>query len=100
MTRTELRTLYLLAKHGGQAKHWQLSQAMARIKRKERERALANLEELELVSSVKTPAPKGKGGTGGLVYWLTDTGRQTVADLTERGELRDPARETRGRPAL
>jgi len=87
MTRAELRVLYLLTKHGGRRKHFELSQAMARLPRKDRERALASLEDMELISSARTPAPKGKGGTGGLVYWITDQGRPAVDELVERGEL-------------
>lgn len=103
MTKTELRALYLLRKHGGTAKLMQLSQAMARIARPDRERALANLEALELISSAKRPPATGKGagGTGGLVYWLTDAGNEAVDYLIEQGELRDPASEKRragGRP--
>lgn len=101
MTKAELRVLYVLAKHEGNAKRMQVSHAMARFKATDRERALANLELLELVSSCRVPAPKGKGGTGGLVYWLTEAGLQTVADLIEKREIRDPQLGQRGRyPAI
>ena len=97
MTTVELRVLYLLQKHDGRAKLWQLSQAMARVKKANRERALADLEELGLLSSAAMPLRKGKGGTGGLVFWLTDAGRLAVADMIERGELQDPATSSQGR---
>ena len=39
----------------------------------------------------------GKGGTGGLVYWLTSVGTEFVRGLISTGELQDPAKETRGK---
>lgn len=90
MTKLEKRVLYLLAKAGGQAKRQTLSQAMSRHPAADRERALANVEALELVSSAKQPTPKGGRGPGGLVYWLTEAGKSTVEDLVARGELDDP----------
>lgn len=95
MTKTELRILYLLRKNGGQAKKMVLSQGMARVPSLERERALANVEQLELVSSAKTPSAKGKGGQPGVVYWLTDAGDNAVDDLIDRGKLKDPELEPR-----
>lgn len=93
MTKTELRILYLLRKRGGQVKRLELSQAMSRIARSDREQALASVEALELVSSARQPPPTGyeRGrGTGGLVYWLTEAGNEAVDDLIERGEMKAP----------
>lgn len=99
MNKTELRVLYLLRKHGGRAKKQQLSQAMARIDATDRERALAAVESLELVSSAKVPPKTGRGagGPGGLVIWLTQAGNEVVDDLIASGKLRDPATENRAR---
>lgn len=91
----ERRVLYLLRKHGGRAQHSQLTQAMHRISSPTRDRAIANCEELELISSAKTPPVKGKGGPGGLVYWLTEAGHHHVQDLIDRGEMEDPKNEPR-----
>ncbi len=100
MTTHELRVLYLLRKAGGRAKHSHISQAMSRLTAPSRIQALANLEQLELISSAKTPPPKGqgKGGTGGTVYWLTNVGADFVQDMIDSGGLADPAKEVRGRP--
>lgn len=100
LSKHEMRVLYLLRKYGGRAKHSQISQAMSRVRAENRSLALASLEQLELILSAKTPPPKGlgKGGTGGLVYWLTIEGRDYVKGLIEHGTLQDPAKESRGKP--
>ena len=98
LTRHELRVLYLLRKQGGRAKHSEISQAMSRAGAHNRSQALSNLEQLELISSAKTPTPRGHGGTGGLVYWLTCAGSRHVQDLIETFVMQDPAKESRGRP--
>ena len=95
LTTYELRVLYLLRKHGGRAKHSTLSQAMHRLAPMTRQQALISLENLKLISSAKTPPVKGKGGPGGLVYWLTPEGAEYVQDMIDRGELLDPAEESR-----
>lgn len=95
MTRHELRILYLLKKHGGRCRHSQISQAMSRVKIRERDAALARVEEFGLVSSAMTPPAANVGGRGALVYWLTPEGRSTVEHLIETGELKDPATEAR-----
>ena len=95
LTTYELRVLYLLRKHGGRAKLSTLSQAMHRFDPADRRRALANLEDLELISSAKTPPVKGKGGPGGLVYWLTSEGGEYVQGMIDRAELPDPDKEPR-----
>ncbi len=95
LTTHELRVLYLLRKHGGTAKHSEISQAMHRFSPEDRNRALKNLEQLELVSSAKTPPVRGKGGPGGLVYWLTDAGKTCVQDMIDNRELPDPDKEPR-----
>lgn len=100
LTTLERRVLYLLRKYGGSTKHSQISQAMSRVSAGDRMQALASLEQLDLISSAKTPPPKGqgKGGTGGLVYWLTSEGGVYVQGLIESGEMQDPAKESRGKP--
>ena len=95
LTTYELRVLYLLRKHGGRAKHSQISQAMHRFDPDDRKAALSNLETLELISSAKTPPVKGKGGPGGLVYWLTSEGIEHVQGMINAGELPDPDKEPR-----
>ena len=72
---------------------------LSRTAAADRIRALSNLELLELISSAKTPPPKGlgKGGTGGLVYWLTTEGHVYVKGLIVCGVLQDPDKEPRGR---
>ena len=89
LTKLEKRYLYLLNRHGGRANHTRLTAATSRFKRKERERALASLEALELISSARD-VPSGKGGFGGLVYWLTPVGAQTVTSMIDSGELKAP----------
>ena len=95
LTTHELRVLYLLRKHGARAKRMQLTQAMHRVGAGNIENALRSLETLELISSAKTPPVKGKGGTGGLVYWLTYAGAMYVQDLIDNKELADPDDEPR-----
>ena len=95
-TTHELRALYVLKKLDNRAKHSQLSHSMHRVSAQDRNRALANLELLELISSAKTPAPQGyKGGPSGLVYWLTDAGKEYVQDMIDSGEMPDPVNEPR-----
>ncbi len=89
LTKLEKRYLYLLNRHGGRLTHSRISAATSRFKKADRERALASLESLELINSARD-VPSGKGGFGGLVYWLTKAGSETVADLIERGELKRP----------
>ncbi len=100
MTTHELRVLYLLRKAGGRAKHSHISQAMSRTTAASRIQTLSDLEKMDLISSARTPAPKGqgKGGTGGMVYWLTERGTEHVCDMIRSGQLNDPAKEVRGRP--
>lgn len=86
MTRTERRTLYLLARHGGKAKQSELSQSMHRTPATERAMALTMLEDLGLISSAAT-APGKRGGVGGTVYWLTETGKAVVADEVAAGRM-------------
>lgn len=94
MTRHEKRVLYLLRKHGGglgTIGHALLVTRMSRVKAVQREQAFAALEDLELISSAKTPSVAGRGGRPGRVYWLTEAGRHHVEDLIARGELKDPS---------
>ncbi len=104
LTTNELRVLYLLRKHSGRAKRSTLSQAMHRVPAGERWLAFSSCEDLELISSAKTPPirgrEKGNGGRGGLVYWLTKAGESHVDELIEKGQLLDPALETRGAKAV
>ena len=95
LTTTESRVLYLLRKHDGRAKLQTISEAMHRFKAVDRRQALARLESLELINSAKTPNPKGHGGQGGLVYWLTLQGVDYVNELIESGAMRDPRKEPR-----
>lgn len=83
MTKNELRYLYLLNKHNGQARHSVLQQATSRIPKGEREAALRMLEDMGLVSSGKTPSKTRPA----LVYWLTAAGKDHVQELITSGEL-------------
>lgn len=83
MTKNELRLLYLLNKHNGQARHSQLQQATSRIPKDDRESALRMLEELGLVSSGKSPSKTRPA----LIYWLTTAGKDHVQELITAGEL-------------
>lgn len=95
LTTHELRVLYLLRKYGRPAKLMELSHGMARFSAEQRKQALANCEDLELISSAKTPAPKGPGGSGGMVYWLTKEGKKYVHFMIDSGGMADPAKEPR-----
>ena len=96
LTTAELRVLYVLRKHGDQAKLSQISMTMGdQFDQADRQMALANLEGLELISSAKTPPPKGTGGRGALVYWLIDAGKEYVQNMIDAGEMTDPANEPR-----
>lgn len=86
MTKIEQRILYLLTKHGGQARHSQLQQAMARIPTEDREQALRMLEEIGLVKSGKSPSKTRPA----LLYWLTPAGKEHVEDAIARGDMGDP----------
>ncbi len=97
-TKTERRVLYLLRKNGGRALRSELSQGMARLSANARSVALNKLEDLEQISSAKTP-PRGSGGRDGLVYWLTVAGNESIQDLINTGEMQDPTRERRGKHA-
>lgn len=83
MTKIELRILYLLNKHKGQARHSQLQQAMSRVAVPDRETALRMLEEMGLISSGKSPSKTRPA----LIYWLTTAGKDHVQDLITKGEL-------------
>ena len=90
MTRLENRLLYLIRKsQPAMAQQQKLSQATSRFKARDRNQALANLENLGLVSSAKKPASR-RGGRASIVYWLTSTGDAFVDDMIERGEIADP----------
>ena len=95
LTTHELRVLYVLRKHGRPAKRSEITQAMHRFTAAQRQRALDSCENLELISSAKTPPVKGKGGPGGLVYWLTDAGKKYVQDMIDGKQMADPKTEPR-----
>lgn len=92
LTKNEMRVVYLLRKHGGSALGSRIAQQMSRVPIRERERALANCENLRLISSAKTPATRGRSGTK---YWLTEDGKDYVQGLIDSGELTDPMLEPR-----
>lgn len=91
LTKHERRVLYILRKHGGTAKHSQISQAMARAKAEERQQALNSCETLDLISSAK----RDTDGRPGLVYWLTDAGADYVQGLIDTQDMMDPDAEPR-----
>ena len=93
LTKHEQRVLYILRKHGGQAQQSIISAAMTRVDAKERERALKSCESLDLISSAKTPATKGRGGT---VYWLTSEGIDYVQGSIDAGDMIDPLLQKQG----
>lgn len=100
LTTLELRVLYLLRKHDGRAKLTQLSMALHRFAKDDRDRSLANLETLDLISSARTPAPKKhRGGRGGLVYWLTSEGETCVQGLIDETKIPDPKQQAAMRAA-
>jgi hypothetical protein len=98
MTKTELRVLQLLTNNGGRMKRRELSPQMSRYSAKDRERALGDLETLELVSSAQVAHSGPPGGVPGLVYFLTKAGRQVVKDLQATGELMKGKRSGLGVP--
>jgi DNA-binding HxlR family transcriptional regulator len=83
LTKTELRILYLLNKNAGQLRHSKLQQAMSRVPPPDRETALRMLEEMQLVSSGKSPSKTRPA----LLYWLTQAGKDQVQELITAGEL-------------
>ncbi len=91
LTKHERRVLYILRKHGGTAKHSQISQAMARTKSPDRQRALNNCETLDLISSAK----RDTDGRPGLIYWLTDAGADLVQGLIDAQDMMNPDNEKR-----
>lgn len=93
LTKHEMRVLYILKKHGGRARHSQISQAMHRVDAKDRDAALSNCETLELISSAKTPAVKSRGG---LVYWLTSEGKDYVQGAIDSNDMIDPVLQRQG----
>ncbi len=93
LTKHEQRVLYILRKHGGRAQHSQISMAMSRVDARDRERALSSCETLELISSAKTPATRGRGG---MVYWLTDEGIDYVQGCIDAGDMIDPLKQRQG----
>ena len=97
LTKHELRVLYILKKHGGQARLSTISMAMTRVDIKDRERAIGSCESLELISSAKMPANKGRGGRrGGLVYWLTSEGKDYVQGAIDSNDMIDPELQRQG----
>lgn len=86
MTKIELRLLYLLNKHGGQARNSTLQQATARVTADERKAALRSLEDLGLVSSGPAPSKTRPA----MAFWLTQAGKDYVQDAVARGELGSP----------
>lgn len=93
LTKQEMRVLYVLRKHGGRAKHSQISQAMSRVNPELRQAALSNCETLKLISSAKTPAVKSRGG---LVYWLTSEGIDYVQGAIDSADMIDPVLQRQG----
>ena len=97
LTKHELRVLYILKKHGGQARLSTISMAMTRVDIKDRELAIGSCESLELISSAKMPANKGRGGRrGGLVYWLTSEGKDYVQGAIDSNDMIDPELQRQG----
>lgn len=92
LTTLELRVLYQLRKRDNRAKLAQISEALHRFAKADRDQSLTNLESLGLISSGKTLPPKVTGGRGGLVYWLTSEGVDCVQGMIDAGELPDPKR--------
>ena len=93
LTRHEMRVLYTLQKHGGRARHSQISQAMHRVDAKDRDAALSDCETLGLISSAKTPGIKRRGA---LVYWLTPEGTDYVQDVIASKDMIDPTLQRQG----
>jgi len=87
MTKTELRVLTLLSHNAGRLKLSQLSPQMSRYSAEERRQALHSLEELGVISSAQVPHSGPPGGVPGLVYWITDAGRDQVAKLKSEGRI-------------
>lgn len=74
LTKLEARLLVVLNKRGGTAMRSELSQATARFLGRDREHALARLEEWGLIGSARVPTATRTG----LTYWLTDAGREQL----------------------
>lgn len=96
MTKTEIRALYVIHVKGDRAMQQQVSQAMARTPGAERTQALRSLEAIGLIGSARVPATKHRGPDG-MLYWLTPAGRETVADLLARGEIKTRTRTNRAK---
>ena len=96
----ELRILYLLHRFGGSSALSILSQQMSRFERAEREAAFKSLEDCQLISSAITPptnkAAASAKGRPPMKYWLTQSGKDEVAELMAKGVLGDPEKELRG----
>lgn len=96
MTKTELRILYLMRKHGDSIQRNQISSQMYATPRAERETGLQILMVKDLVHQGTMPRTNKNQPTERVYYWLTETGKALVDDLIARGELKDPSKETRG----
>ena len=98
LTKHEMRVLYILQKHGGQARLSTISMAMTRVDIKDRELAIGSCETLELISSAKTPASRGRrgGSRGSVVYWLTSEGLDYVQSAIDSNDMIDPKLQRQG----